>query len=155
MSKASFLIVFLLFSSLAGVGGCRNIPVINSRMDDLERAREDRLSEIISQDDDLRNLANGCEQAGAVLNFKLIRRSATSNVDSRSLHYYYQSDAKLQHSFKAISQFLEAREWHPMENLSMNYTLAYQKSDQRVIVQHGGMGDADYGITCQKIKQSE
>ncbi|MFL6468263.1 MAG: hypothetical protein ACJ72Z_09935 [Pyrinomonadaceae bacterium] len=52
-----------------------------------------------------------------------------------------------------MSRFLEADGWHSIENLSGDYSFAFQKNDFRVVVQYGGMRTANYGITCTSGKK--
>jgi hypothetical protein len=50
---------------------------------------------------------------------------------------------------------MEKAGWHSIENLSVNPTMGFQKGDLRVVIQHGGMDEADYGLTCAKIPEGE
>jgi hypothetical protein len=132
----------------------RDIPVVNSQVERYEKERERRLDEIINKNPDLQDLADVCRQLGSLQNFELLKRGMATH-GRPALYYYYRSTISFQDSSKIFSPYREKAGWHSIENLSVNPTMGFQKGDLRVVIQHGGMDEADYGLTCAKIPEGE
>jgi len=152
--KIKLIVVLNLLLICVGQSGClfRNIPIINSQIETYEKGKQERQNELISKNPDLQTLAKICEQLGSLQNFKLLSREMSSH-SRPALYYYYDSNISYTDTFKTFSAFLEQDGWHSTENVSINSTFSYQKDDWRVIVQYGGMRDAEYGLTCEKASE--
>lgn len=146
----------VIFISFLVFTGCfvRNIPSVNAVVRSYDQAKEKRINEFIKQSEIHQKLGSVCGELGALQNFELAGRDIATH-GSPELYYYFRSKASLTDTRRILSQYLEKRGWHEIESLSMNYTFAYQKDDLRVVVQYGGIGDADYGITCSKKSESQ
>ena len=75
--------------------------------------------------------------------------------DEPAVYYYYRSSLPFSAASGPIAGFMQQNGWHSVTNRSMNYTIAFEKDDLRTVVQYGGMGDADYGITCKVRSESD
>jgi len=132
--------------------GCR-IPLPDSMRDGFDRTKEERLDHRIKEDPELSSLATLCSSIGELQNFKLLWRSASSH--GKELHYYYASDIKPIDAAREIARNLDQNGWHTESNLSQHYSLfAFIKGQQMITVQYGGMGEADYGISCTKVDEN-
>ena len=150
----TLLSLFLLTVCFA-VSACilKNIPVINTQLDKYEQWKQEQIDQEIKKSADLVNLAATCDKVASVQEFELISRFISTN-GAPAIYCYYRSGVPPAVASKNITDFMEREGWHSIENLSINYSFAFQRDDLRVIVQNGGMRDADYGITCVKEMES-
>jgi hypothetical protein len=142
------LFVFCGCLMLAGCG-LRSIPFVNKSLQNYDEEKEKRLDELISKNEELRLLAKVCQGLGSLRNFKLLSRSIATHGPPE-LYYYYHSDLPFSETTPVFTSFLESDGWRAFENSSMNPTIAFRKDSFIVIIQHGGIGEAEYGITCGK-----
>lgn len=119
--------------------GCRGVdPFISGR--------EDRLDEIINRDARLLKLAEICSELGSIQDFKLLRRSIAK--DGSALFYYYRSSKSFPDASAEYSKFLAGNGWKLTNNSGLGRLEFYRKNGLIVDIQYGGIGDAEYGITC-------
>jgi len=144
------IIAFLVVSFCLSQMGCflQKVPVINEQLERAEKAKQAEIDSAISKNAELRSLAATCSTLGSLKSFKLIGRDIYSHGKA-GLSYYYASEESYDDTYRTLSAYLSSNGWHSIESLSVNRTFAFQKDDMRVTVQYGGIGTADYGITCE------
>lgn len=152
--RLTLLSLFLLTACFAA-SACmlKNIPGINTQFDKYEQWKQEQIDQEIKKSADLVNLAATCDKVASVQEFELISRSISTH-GAPAVYCYYRSGVPPTVASKNITDFMEREGWHSIENLSINHSFAFQKDDSRVIVQNGGIRDADYGVTCVKKIES-
>lgn len=140
-----FVILALAFSACF----VKRVQLVNSQLEQFEKVQEEQLDKFIHDNEDYKALALLCGDTGNAANLVLSRRSVSMH-EPPATFYYYQSAQPYGKVSSSISTYLEGLGWESIENLSVNETLAFQKDNVRIILQHGGMGEVDYGLTCLK-----
>ena len=77
--------------------------------------------------------------------------------EKTSLHYYYRSPAEYSVVKPFYLDYFSQNGWtltHQKENGWGPDTLEFKKSPYRIIISHGGLGDADYAMDCDKLSES-
>lgn len=115
------------------------------KLDDL---REVEIDKSIEKSERLKALASVCKELGDLENFELISR-AMSTHEPDALYYYYRSEKPFAEVNAILLRFANDNDWSPFDNPSINPTIGIEKKGIRVILQYGGMREAQYGITCQ------
>jgi len=132
----------------------RKIPAVNSQLTKYDEFQQRDVNKTIQGDENFRRVAAICDEIGDNEQFELLERQISGHGNP-AVFYYYRSSIPMSDGFKNVSDFMKLNGWHSIENLSMNHSLGFQKDDFRVIVQYGGMGDAEFGITCEIKSETE
>lgn len=141
---------------VATSSGCllKKIPAVNSQLNKYNQLRQRQIDKEIEGNEDYQRLALICGEIGSHQQFELLRRDMSVH-GAPAVYYYYRSSLPFSMASAAITGLMERDGWHGVNNRSMNYTMAFEKDDLRIVVQYGGMGDADYGITCKVKSESD
>lgn len=119
----------------------------------LDELREREIDIAIERSNELKALASVCRELGDLEGFELLSRGRSTHGPD-ALYYYYRSEKHLTDVNMILHRFAVDNGWSPLDNSSINPTTAIEKNGTRVILQHGGMGTAQYGITCQMLSQN-
>lgn len=146
MSVPQFAAVVYIAAMISA--GC----FVKSLPDPFSYGREERLDELISKSERLTELANLCADLGSVQGFKLLRRSLAK--DGSELYFYFNSDKPFSAASELFSKYFYQMGWERLKESRTARMEYYGARDLKVDIQYGGIGDAEYGITCAKTKAS-
>lgn len=150
---AAMLLVFLaaITSSLLLVG-CdpRNAPGVKTLIEESDRKISEQAERAIEKDPILREMDRVCTQIPLPPDFTLIRKGG---LDDRvvTISYYYISDTPYEVSRSLWNEYFSRESWDgPIEKDSFPKELRYSNSEYEIQIYFGGMGKAQYSISCLK-----
>jgi len=118
--------------------------------DPFSQVREKELDELINKSENLKALAEVCAELGRIQEFKLLRRSISK--DGSELYYYFSSEKPFPAASQLFSDYFSQRGWVRQDRSQVARAEFYRNEKLAIDIQYGGIGDAEYGITCSPSK---
>lgn len=120
-----------------------------------DKQRTELTNKAIRKSSDLQELDKICTQIPLPADFRLIKKDGIDD-QKITLSYYYDSQKKYIEVWQFLDNYFDDNNWKFIENgegvISSQKFIEYQKDSYKVIIQNGGMGDAEYSIYCEKLR---
>jgi len=135
----------------------RNNPLFRKVAQAEDRKRAKAADEAIAKSRALQELDHLCTKEIPLFEGFVPNGRFASPPQKTALHYYYRSSATYSVVKSFYVNYFSQHEWtlaRQKENSWGPDELEFSKRPYRIIISHGGLGDADYAMDCDKLSDS-
>jgi hypothetical protein len=155
--RKRFLFLMTLILVICLNGCIRSNPVFRKLAEREDARRMKQTDEDVAKSPELQELDHLCTKEIPVFTGFVPNGRFASPTWKTSLHYYYRSSAAYSSVKTFYINYFSQNGWtltRQKENSWGPDELEFARQPYRIIISHGGLGDADYALDCDKLSDS-
>ena len=153
-SVAKRILIVLTLILLLGFNGCvRNNPVFRKLAEHEDAKRIKHTDEEVAKSPELQEIDRLCTKTIPLFGGFIPNGRFAGPTGKTELYYFYRSPAAYAQVKPFYLDYFSKNGWtltRQKENGWGPDELEFAKQPYRIIISHGGLGDADYALSCEK-----